>query len=577
MTRLLLLLLLFISFSHAKEQPFSVIIEKPYNDALFDVVEDYDRSISAVGFSKNFQTKSTSQGGSYSNAFDYLESLSKKHGAKIHLLKIDNKAQIELNQALAISDFHEAISILKTPDNGYFIGGYTYDGSLIIERLDSHANRVFTKLFGTKNFDKMHRLLLLRDGGVLAVGSSFTSRDPNDPQFNTGLGLNDIFLTRLSADGEMLWSKKYGSVYDDSGIDAAESLDGTIIVAGSTLHDNSKSMTLMRIDENGNKLWFKNYSDELYQLPLRLIRVRDGNFILSSITKNEMNKEQIRLMKFDLYANILIDSKIETTYASALKDIKEFSDSTLIGVGYVKDTYNTDALAMILSSELDMLTQEHFGGENYDAFNSVVILHNSEAAAAGVNTSDTSQESNMWIVKLRKDATMATYNKVASQKAASLYEELRKLYADEIAANKLAIYEDLSIIFTDPALYFQVGSYQLSDAQKSFLNSFSKKLAPFIAKYKDVIAALEINGHTSSEWANTTFEEQYLKNEKLSMNRSYAVLSKLFLSAQKEYKVLLSEKIKGVGLGFSKKIIKDSNEDKERSRRVTFKITLHHP
>ncbi len=71
---------------------------------------------------------------------------------------------------------------------------------------------------------------------------------------------------------------------------------------------------------------------------------------------------------------ILIDKEIATSYSSALKDIKEYSNGNIIGVGFVKDTYNTDALVMTLDNTLSMLNQEHFGDENYDMFNAVTIL-----------------------------------------------------------------------------------------------------------------------------------------------------------------------------------------------------------
>jgi hypothetical protein len=50
----ILILLIIISSLNAKD--FSIIIEKPFNNALFDITQDYDRSISAVGFSKKYKT-----------------------------------------------------------------------------------------------------------------------------------------------------------------------------------------------------------------------------------------------------------------------------------------------------------------------------------------------------------------------------------------------------------------------------------------------------------------------------------------------------------------------------------------
>ena len=118
-------------------------------------------------------------------------------------------------------------------------------------------------------------------------------------------------------------------------------------------------------------------------------------------------------------------------------------------------------------------------------FNALTILHNSQVAAAGIHTDNNSQESNMWIVKLNRDATIAqisktmlqTSNKMlpTSEKARDFYNELLKLFQDEINAKKLVIKEDLTIEIIDSSLYFKVGKYILTPAQQMFLTSFSNK------------------------------------------------------------------------------------------------------
>jgi outer membrane protein OmpA-like peptidoglycan-associated protein len=566
---ILALILLTVSLC-AKSTDFSIIIDEPFNNALLDVTQDYDRSISAVGFVKTYKNSSAHKGTTYTNAFDYLESLSNSHGSQIHLVKVDNKANILLRKSTNLSNFNEAVAVVKTPENGYFIGGYTLDGSLLILKLDSNGNIIFNNTFGTSNYDKMSNLILLRDGGVLAIGSSATTRSQHDNLFETGLGLNDIYISRFSKDGTKLWSKKYGTQYDDKGIDAVEANDGSIVVLSQTNYDKFRNISIMRITENGNKIWLKHYKNEIITTPYKLIQLRDNNFVASLTQENDMHKEQIRLIKFDLQKNILLDKVIGTTYASVLKDIKEYSDSKLIGVGHVKDRYNTDALAMLLDSEFTMLSQEHYGDDEYDAFEGVTILHNSQAAAVGLHTNKESQESNMWIVKLNRDISMAQISK----KSLNFYAELSAIFKQEIQANKIVIKEDLSINFIDESLYFKVSEYELTDEQKKFLQKFSIKLLSFLHKHVEYINTLEINGHTSSEWGVSDFTGRYIKNAKLSMNRSYSTLSYIFKNQDNKTKLWLSDVIKGSGLSFSKKVMLNEQEDKEKSRRVSFKIIL---
>ncbi|MEA3331113.1 MAG: OmpA family protein [Campylobacterota bacterium] len=566
----IIVLTLLLASLYAKQSDFSLIIDKPFNDALLDITEDYDRGISAVGFSKNYKQSSGSSNKTYTNAFEYLESLSDTQGSQMHLIKVDNSANIVLSKAAKLSRFNKAVAVVKTPSDGYFIGGYTLDGELLILKLTSNTTTIFNKRFGTKNYDRMNNLILLSDGGVLAIGSSITSRDKRDSIFETGLGLNDIFLTRFSKDGKKLWSKKYGTLYDDRGIDAVEAKDGSIIVVSSTSYNKNRDITLMRITQNGDKIWLKHYKQEQLITPHKIIKLRDNNFLLSLSQKSDTNKNQVRIIKFDLQKNILLDKEIHTTYSSALKDIKEFSNGRLIGVGFVRDSYDTNALVMLLDSELDLLYQDHFGDENFDSFNAATILHNSQVAVAGINTDENSQESNMWIVKLNRDGSLAQ----KSTKVTNFYDELLKLFKPEIDANRLTIKEDLTIEFTEELLYFKVGKYKLTTKQKKFLTKFSDKLIPFLKANRDYIETLEINGHTSSEWGSANFNSRFLKNEKLSMNRSYSTISYIFQKQNRPTQVWLTKVLRGSGFSYSKKVTLNDSEDRKKSRRVSFKIIL---
>lgn len=574
----ILITILLISSLYAKTTDFSVVINEPFNNALLGVTEDYDRSMSAVGFIKTYKNNSSKSDATYTNAFDYLSSLSSAHGSQIHLVKVDNQADITLRKSTNLPNFSEAVGVVKTPQNGYFVGGYTLEGSLVVLKLDSNANTIFKEIFGTQNQDKMNKIVALRDGGILTIGSSTTSKPYSDNIFNGGLGLNDIYLARFSSDGTKLWSKKYGTSYDDVGVDAAEADDGSIMVLGQTNSEKSKNISIMRITQNGDKIWIKEFENKKNITPYKIIKLRDNSFALSLSEEDERGKEQVKLLKIDLQKNILQEKIINTTYATVLKDIKEFSDGKIVGVGYVHDNYNTDGLAMLLDGKFSMLTQEHYGSEEHDTFNAITVLHNSQIGVVGVYTNKNSQETNMWIVKLNRNLSMAQTSKAEAPKSktssnsTNLYSELLKIFKDEIAANKITIKEDLSINLVDKNLYFKVAEYELTDKQKEFLQKFGNKLLPFLHKNRQSIGTLEVSGHTSSEWGTTDFSQRYINNEELSMKRSFATLSHIFNNQNKESQKLLSEVIKGSGLSFAKKVVIDKNEDKEKSRRVSFKI-----
>ncbi|WP_345993590.1 hypothetical protein [Sulfurimonas sp. HSL-1716] len=568
-----ILALCFLSiWLNASTNDYELVINKRFNSSLYDVVEDNDDQISAVGFLDDLKSSNVSHK-TYTNPFDYLSSINTAYGTQMHIVRVDNTAKITLEKSANLSRFNKAVSLIKTTQNGYFIGGYTLNGQLLVTKLDASGNQLFIKEFGTKNFDKMSRLIALRDGGVLAVGSSTTTRDAYDPLYNTGLGLNDIFITRFSRKGEILWSKKYGTQNDDRGIDAAEGFDGSIVVLGSTSFDSTEDVVLMRLNEQGDKIWFKTYALDKPLKPYALTALKDGTFLASVGSIEENKKEQINLLKFDLQKNILMTNPIHTAYASALYDIKQASNGSIIGVGEVRDFDNsdTDGLAMKFDASLKLSWQEHFGYDGYDVFHHVAILRNGKYAVVGTKTLEGSEISNMWILKLNSDGTVAQ----KSTSAKSFYDRLCQVFKEEIKAGKVMIKEDLSISLNDENLYFKAGQYKLTEVQKNFLDAFWKKLDTAMTKYKSDIKTLEINGHTSSEWANADFSKGYLNNTNLSYQRSFGVISYIFNKQDLSTKKWLTKILKQSGYSYSKKVLdKKGNEDKKSSRRVTFKIYL---
>jgi hypothetical protein len=148
MKLLLSLLLLFTSLL-AEDNNFSVIVNKPFDAALFDITEDHDRTITAVGFSNEFK-QDANPSKTYTNAFDYLASVSNKYGSQMTLIKVNNQAEIILQKVAHLSRFNKAIAVVKTPTNGYFIGGYTMDGSLLVAKLDANANILYSKILVLK-------------------------------------------------------------------------------------------------------------------------------------------------------------------------------------------------------------------------------------------------------------------------------------------------------------------------------------------------------------------------------------------------------------------------------------------
>jgi len=392
--------LLFFFSLYAKQNDFSLIIDKKFNGILYDVIEDYAHNLVAVGYVKIYNQRYLTQ--SYDSGFDYLEQLSRNNGTYIFFVKINQDGKVILKKQILDRHFNKAVSIQRNLDGNYYIGGYTLSGRLIVQKMSFSGNNIFTKIFGTKNYNKLSRIIALGDGGVLAIASSVATREKSRDIFQTGLANDDCYLVRFDKNGHQVWSKKYGTLDDDFGVDGIEMDDGSFIVVFNTKKRNNSKVTIMHLTQQGDKIWKEDVNSTLKIQAYKLLKLRDESIVLSLNQIDDMGKKQIRLIQFDQYANILNDKEIDTTYGSVLQDIKEFSDGMIVGVGYVEDGFDTDGLVMLFDKKLNLLNQEHYGKDNYDAFYGVALTNDGKISVVGTSSFKNLQGSNMWIMKLNR-------------------------------------------------------------------------------------------------------------------------------------------------------------------------------
>ena len=136
--------------------------------------------------------------------------------------------------------------------------------------------------------------------------------------------------------------------------------------------------------------------------------------------------------------------------------------------------------------------------------------------------------------------------------------------------------ETLSIRFKKP---FAQGDATVPNTFKNVLHDFFPRYTAILTKpeYKDDIAEIRIEGHTSSEWFDTVdLDMAYYNNMKLSQDRSRNVLQ--YVLEIKHPKIIqdkewIKKYLTANGLSSSKLIFDpNGNENKEESRRVEFRV-----
>jgi len=157
-----------------------------------------------------------------------------------------------------------------------------------------------------------------------------------------------------------------------------------------------------------------------------------------------------------------------------------------------------------------------------------------------------------------------------------LYDDLKLEFdKDIIKWNAEIDKQTLSVKFNAPEVLFNTGSSILKKDFKKILDDFFPRYIKILTKkeYNNDIVEIRIEGHTSSEWKlNVSKDEAYFFNMNLSQDRTRKVLEYVLNNKELNSKEWAKTKLTANGLSSSKPILKNGIEDKEKSRRVEFRV-----
>ena len=161
-----------------------------------------------------------------------------------------------------------------------------------------------------------------------------------------------------------------------------------------------------------------------------------------------------------------------------------------------------------------------------------------------------------------------------------LYDDLEAEFKEDLKRwNADLDDETLTIRFKEPDVLFEPGSIDVRLKFEKILDNFFPRYIEILRqpKYKNEIAEIRIEGHTSSEWKkDTSPEEAYIENMKLSQGRTRSVLKYVLqiplIRQSQEIRNWLKLHLTANGLSSSKLITSNDIENKKESRRVEFRV-----
>ena len=262
----------------------------------------------------------------------------------------------------------DAYFVRQTSDGGYIVAGQTLsfgagDTDAWLLKLDSEGNMMWQKTYGGTGFDSAYSVQQTSpDGGYIVAGQTYSS----------GAGDQDIWLLKLTANGDIVWQKTYGGGAWDFANFVQQTSDGGYIVAGGTssFGAGEKDVWLLKLDENGIVTWQKTYGGVTFESATSVQQTSpDGGYIVVGTTVTfGAGEKDVWLLKLDANGDVTWQKTYGGTAGDEGYSVQQTSDGGYIVAGGTRSfgEGNYDIWLLKLDGGGDIVWQKTYGGNAWD-------------------------------------------------------------------------------------------------------------------------------------------------------------------------------------------------------------------
>jgi hypothetical protein len=309
----------------------------------------------------------------------------------------------EIQWQYSFPSAEEAASIRQTSDGGFIVAGSTAmpdteQGDLWLAKLDATGVMEWQTTYGGNQDDRAGSVWQTVDGGYLVVGTTESF----------GAGGKDIWILKLSPTGTVEWQRSYGGVTADTAECACPTADGGLIVAGSTIIEESKlnAMLVLKLNSGGDIDWqhrYRNSYDDGEDTASSILPTTDGGCIIIGKSRDAIILFKLSLGGAIEWQRIHLSLSYFEAVKNLIKAIKPTSDGGYVAVGTTPyfTTRGDEICVMKLSADGVIEWALAYGGERYDDIGlDIEQLEDGKYFVAGTTRSFGAGESDILILNI---------------------------------------------------------------------------------------------------------------------------------------------------------------------------------
>lgn len=217
----------------------------------------------------------------------------------VYVMKIDFTGNLIWEKTFGGTKHDAGAKIRSTADNNFIIAGETesftsWDDVYLI-KIDGLGNLLWEKYFDLGSREVGTSVDLTSDGGFIISGLSNA--------FNGG----DCILVKTDQDGNMLWQKNYGGLVGDVAYSVQQTADGGYIAAGYTFSfgNGQEDIYLFKVNAAGDTVWTKTFGTAANEMAFWVEQTNDGGYILTGFSGIYGVNSDIYIIKTDSLGNSL--------------------------------------------------------------------------------------------------------------------------------------------------------------------------------------------------------------------------------------------------------------------------------
>ncbi len=308
---------------------------------------------------------------------------------------------IEWQKCLGGADTDIGWSILPAGDGGYLIAGMTESTSGDVSglrggrdfwmvKLNTSGFMEWQKCLGGTDIEDINAAQKTTDGGYILAGNTKS----NDGDVSGNHGIEDFWVLRTDALGNLLWQRCFGGSGFDKAGSVQQTSDGGFIVAGTVLSSDSQvvgnhgdsDIWVLKLDGTGNLVWKKCFGGTGIETGHNVLQTADGGYLVSGTTGSINGQVSGNHGGLDLWV-IKISATGDLTWQKCIGgtgqdypwEMRVMNDGNLMLVGMTNSNNGDvsgnqggfDLWFLKISGSGELLFQKCFGGTGFDRGQSI--------------------------------------------------------------------------------------------------------------------------------------------------------------------------------------------------------------